>query len=592
MSDSSAAIQSSQGIKDRFTNWLVRIGPGGVIIRVFLLWFICALILFPNINTIINVFFQNGEFTTNAFRKLMSSQRAIRGLVNTVVLGLSMAVTVNIVGTLIVLIVDYFKVRGARILNVIFHSTLVYQGIVLCTGYRFVYGANGIITALLLKIFPNMNPSWFTGYGAVLFVMTFACTSNHILFFRNALRSIDYQTVEAAKNMGASQATIFRKVIFPVLKPNYMALTVLTFVVGITSTSASLILGGENFEILNPIIISFAKTAISKDIATLLAVVLGICTFILLSVCNRLERGGNYISVSKVKTRVAKEQLSSPALNGVLHFVAYLFGVIYAMPIVMVILYSFTDGMTIVSGSLSMSSFTFQNYRNLLSVAGNLRPYLISLSYSVIAGVLVTLLVTLVSRVLQRSGGGRLSRALDGLMTIPWFLPSTLIALGLMVTYDRPQLLMAGNVLIGTPAILCLSYIIMRLPISLRMIKASFFSLDHALEESAQSMGARSSYTFFRVLLPILFPTMVAVVMLNFVNIIVEYDMTVFLYHPLYEPISTVIRAANDETASVNAISMVFVYSVLLMIICSIALMASNLVQRFATRYERRGSKA
>ena len=40
------------------------------------------------------------------------------------------------------------------------------------------------------------------GSGAVLFTMTFACTSNHMLFLRNAIRGIDYNTVEAARNHG------------------------------------------------------------------------------------------------------------------------------------------------------------------------------------------------------------------------------------------------------------------------------------------------------------------------------------------------------------------------------------------------------
>ena len=51
--------------------------------------------------------------------------------------------------------------------------------------------------------FPGMNPDWFSGFNAVLFTMTFACTSNHMLFLRNAIRGIDYNTVEAARNMGA-----------------------------------------------------------------------------------------------------------------------------------------------------------------------------------------------------------------------------------------------------------------------------------------------------------------------------------------------------------------------------------------------------
>ena len=84
-------------------------------------------------------------------------------------------------------------------------TTLIYGGVVLVTGYKFVYGETGIVTKVLMKFFPNMDPQWFVGFGAVLFIITFSGTSNHMMFLTNAVRNLDYHTIEAAKNMGASQ---------------------------------------------------------------------------------------------------------------------------------------------------------------------------------------------------------------------------------------------------------------------------------------------------------------------------------------------------------------------------------------------------
>ena len=120
---------------------------------------------------------------------------------------------------------------------------MIYSGVVLVSGYKFVYGEAGFMTKLLVQLFPSFNTAWFHGYWAVLFVMTFACTSNHFLFLSNAIRKIDYQTVEAARNMGASTWYILRRVVLPVLKPTIYALTILTFLTGLAATSAPLILG-------------------------------------------------------------------------------------------------------------------------------------------------------------------------------------------------------------------------------------------------------------------------------------------------------------------------------------------------------------
>ena len=48
-------------------------------------------------------------------------------------------------------------------------STLIYSGVVLVTGYKFVYGSTGIVTKVLTNIFPGLDPNWFVGFGAVLF---------------------------------------------------------------------------------------------------------------------------------------------------------------------------------------------------------------------------------------------------------------------------------------------------------------------------------------------------------------------------------------------------------------------------------------
>lgn len=58
---------------------------------------------------------------------------------------------------------------------------------------------------------------------------------------------------------------------------------------------------------------------------------------------------------------------------------------------------------------------------------------------------------------------------------IPWLLPSTMIALGLMMTYDEPRFLLADKVLVATPVILLIAYIIIKIPFSYRMIRSRLY---------------------------------------------------------------------------------------------------------------------
>ena len=162
----------------------------------FFLWFIVACLIYPNINTIWSVFVQDGHFTLEPLQKLIGSAKAMRSLKNSFILAPTLSITVGVIGVSLVLITEYFEVKGAKILRLGYMTTLIYGGIILASGYKFIYGNKGILTGFLAKIFPAFPTDWFHGYWAVLFVMTFACTSNHMIFLRNAMRAVDFQTVE------------------------------------------------------------------------------------------------------------------------------------------------------------------------------------------------------------------------------------------------------------------------------------------------------------------------------------------------------------------------------------------------------------
>lgn len=548
-----------------------RLTPGAIVLRLVLVWMIVTFVLYPNINIIISVLQEDGRFTTEAFAKLLSSKRAVRSMINSVVLGIALVVTVNVVGTLAVLFTEYWDLKGSRLLKLSYMTSLVYGGVVLATGYKFVYGSKGVITKLLLLVLPEMNPNWFSGFGAVLFVMTFACTSNHIIFLTNAIRAMDYHVIEAAKNLGASDSEILFKVVLPSLKPTLFALTIMTFLTGICALSAPLMIGGSKFQTINPMIVSFAQAPGSRDLAAVLALFLGLMTMILLFFMNRAERKGNYISVSKTKAKMRKQKLRNPAANVVAHVVAYGMFIIYMLPICFVILFSFCDALSIKTSTLSLESFTLDNYISLFTKQSAFRPYLVSIVYSLAAALIAGLICIIVARLVIKS-----KRKLDSFfeygLLIPWLLPTTFIALGLMFTYNEPRFLVGNKVLIGSVWIMLIAYVVVKLPFSFRMIRAAFYGVEDSLEEAARTMGAKSVYTLFRVVLPVILPTVLSVVALNFNALLSDYDLSVFLYSPKYQPLGVIIKAASDEGVNENAQAMALVYSVVLMILCGMAL--------------------
>lgn len=536
------------------------------LVYAFFVWFILSCLVIPNINTIFTVFFENGEFTLEPLQKLLSSEKAMKSLRNSCILAPALSVTVGFVGISLVLITEYFDIRGARMLRIGYMTTLIYGGIILVSGYKFIYGNNGFLTNIFAKVIPNFPTDWFQGFWAVLFVMTFACTSNHMIFLRNAMRAVDFQTVEAAQNMGASQIRILLRVVLPVLTPSLLAVTILTFITGLSATSAPLLLGGNDFQTITPMILTFSKTVNSRPLAALLALFLGIATILLLTVMMKIEKRGHYMSISKVKTTIRKQKIRNPIINVLVHIYAYILFLIYVLPVVLIVLFSFTDAKTIATRKLSLSAFTLDNYKTILTEASAYRPFIVSVIYSLLSAVAVAILVLMACRIIQKNKN-KASAALEYGLLIPWLLPTTLIAIGLITTYNTPRFWMFNKILTGTSVIMFIGYVIIKIPFTLRMTKAAFFSLDDSLEDAARSLGAKGFYTFRRVILPIVLPTVLAIFALNFNGLLGDYDMSVFMYHPLNQPLGVYIKSLTDAQTNADNSALSFVYAVLMMII-------------------------
>jgi iron(III) transport system permease protein len=545
--------------------------PFILIVGAVLTWFIAAFLVWPNANVLIETFFPGGTFSGRAAEKLFSSQRAMKSLGNSFLLAVALSITVNVVGVFIVLVTHYFRIRGSRILFLGYATTFIYGGIVLAAGYKFIYGEKGIVTTFLLGIFPGMEPGWFSGFFAVLAVMTFATTTNHMLFVANALKGVDYQTIEAARNLGASTWTILRRIVLPMLKPTLFAVTILSFLTGLGALSAPQVLGGRDFQTITPMILTFTNSPTSRDLAALLALILGVATILMLAVMARLEKGGTYFSVSKVSSALQKQKISNPAANAAVHAAAYLLFAVYTLPVVLIVLFSFADGAAIQTGRLSLDSLTVENYVRVLTQPSGLRPFVISVIYSAVAAVIAVGGLLFVARILQKHRNW-VTAVFEYLLHIPWILPSALLALGLIISYDHPNPLVGGAVLTGTTVILLIAFVTVKIPFTLRMLKASFSSVNSSLEEAASIMGAKTLYVFRRILLPLVLPAAAAIAALNFNSMLDDYDTAIFLAHPLVQPLGLVIKANTDGAEGVDGVSNTFVYTVLLMVITGLTM--------------------
>ncbi|HAE16498.1 MAG TPA: iron ABC transporter permease [Erysipelotrichaceae bacterium] len=525
-----------------------------------LIGFLCFAYLFfgfmllPCLNTLTSIFTVKdaaGNIDPFAVIRFFLAGNMPRFVWNSLRLAVVLTITVNIVGISIVLLTEYFDIKGANILRLGYMTTLIYSGVALVTGYMFLYSSDGIMTTKLLEMFPNLNPKWFSGYKAVLFTMTFACTSNHALFLRNAIRGIDYNTVEASRNLGASPFTTLLKVVFPTLIPTLFSLTIMTFITGLCAMSAPTLLG---YDSINPEIVRLAGSSTADESfpqarAALLSIILACFTILLLTILSSYERKGHYLSVSKTKAKLQKQKIDNPVLNVLMHIYAYVLFIIYMTPVVMIVLFSFQTYQAIKVKRLDPANWTFINYygtqdyqyltsrgkyktiegsiSGVFSNEATLGGIHTSFVLSVIAAALACVIVVIACNYIFKHK--KTGTVLEYALLFPWLLPTILICYSYRVFFNSSDIwyVFGKNLYYGDRVriLMVIAYMVVRLPFSLRMIKAAFYQIDEELEDAARNLGSSQIRTFLKVKLPIIMPSVLAVFALNFNTLFTEYDM-------------------------------------------------------------------
>ena len=502
--------------------FLFRIIGLGIFIYLFF-----GFMLLPCLNTLTSIFTTTnaqGEIDPLAVIRFFFAGNMGKYVWNSLKLALCLVVTVNIVGVSIVLLTEYFDIKGAKILRLGYMTTLIYSGVALVTGYLFLYAPDGILTTALANAFPGFNENWFTGFNAVLFTMTFACTSNHALFLRNAIRGIDYNTVEAARNMGAKPFKVLWKVVFPTLIPTMFSLTVMTFITGLCAMSAPTLLG---YDSINPEIVrlagsSSADEAFPQARAALLSIILAMFTIILLTVLSAYERKGHYLSVSKTKTKLEKQKITNPVANVLAHIYAYVLFVIYMIPVVMIIIFSFQTYSAIRMKKLDLSSWTLVNFfgqedymyltsrgkykvregsiSGLFANEATLGGIKMSFVLSIIAAALACIIVVVACNYIFKHKGKKSGIVLEYALLFPWLLPTILICYSYRTYFNSETIWYVGNYNLyyaqNVRMLIIMAYTVVKLPFSLRMIRASFYAIDEELEDAARNLGAGGFTTF------------------------------------------------------------------------------------------------
>ncbi|WP_224087500.1 sulfate ABC transporter permease subunit CysT [Nostoc sp. MS1] len=218
-----------------------------------------------------------------------------------------------------------------------------------------------------------------------------------------------------------------------------------------------------------------------------------------------------------------------------------------------------------------------------------LATYNVTFVTSLLAALLNGVFGTLIAWVLVRYDFP-LKRIVDATVDLPFALPTSVAGLTLATVYSDNGWI--GSLL--TPLGIKVSFtrlgvwvamVFISLPFIVRTVQPVLQEVEHDVEEAAWSLGASQWQTFWKVILPPLFPSILTGVALGFSRAVGEYGSTVIIssntpYEDLIAPVLIFQRLEQYDYSGATVIGVV------LLTISLVLLLGINLLQAWSRRYD------
>lgn len=182
---------------------------------------------------------------------------------------------------------------------------------------------------------------------------------------------------------------------------------------------------------------------------------------------------------------------------------------------------------------ISTARLDFHEFWDIVTSRQIVSGYIVSLSCSFIAALINVIFGLMLAWVIVRyEFPGR--RLMDGLIELPFALPTAVAGISLTYLYSDQGWIgsifaKAGIKIAYTRIGITIAMVFVGIPFVVRSLQPVLEKLDRQYEEAALMLGAGRVYTFFRVILPELFPALLAGFGLAFARGIGEYGSVVFI---------------------------------------------------------------
>ena len=197
-------------------------------------------------------------FSWNWYERLFNNDTLIQAAFHSVTIAFFAATLATIVGGLTAIALYRYRFRGKQAVSGMLFIVMMSPDIVMAVS--------------LLALFMVVGIS--LGFWSLLLAhVTFSLPYVTVTIF-SRLNGFDARMLEAAKDLGASEVTILRKIILPLALPAVVSGWLLSFTISLDDVVVSSFVSGVSYEILPLRIFSLVKTGVTPEVNALATIMI------------------------------------------------------------------------------------------------------------------------------------------------------------------------------------------------------------------------------------------------------------------------------------------------------------------------------
>jgi iron(III) transport system permease protein len=523
-----------------------------------------ALFLVVPVLTVIYVAFTekgSGLLTLVNFYDFVRTDLFVTAFWNSMYVSLMTVLLASIFALPLAYLTTRFDFAGSGVIQMLGFIPLIMPPFAGAIAMQLLFGREGSLNLLLDDAFGFKIP-FMEGLNGVVFTQAVHFFPFILINLSASLRNIDRAMEEAAQNLGCQGFRLFRRIVFPLAMPGYVAGASLVFVKVFDDLATPLLLNVK--DMLAPqAYLRITSIGLADPMGYVISVVLIVVSVAAMGLSAWFIRGRDYATVQRGGGGLARRALNPWERIAAYGLVTLILTLVLA-PHVGLLLLSFA---TVWSFSPLPDGFTMAHYTRVFAESG---VYIKNtLLYATLAGLIDVVLGVAISYLVLRTRlPGR--QWLDWTASAALAIPGVVIGIGYLRTFfgiKMPE----GTSLAAFWGMIVLALAIRRLPYALRACTAALQQVSSSLEEAAESLGANKYRTVKRIVVPLMMGGILAGFVTSFATAAVELSATLMLVQNTSDaPLAYGLYVFMQSSAGRGPGAALGVIAVLLVAVCTL----------------------